>query len=288
MMKTATNENQAGFTLIELMVSFAILAVIALMLTRIFTDVTSAISRAYAHQQMDLKARSTLDHYVAGVGQSLIRTNVPFRVKSGKNQSVSSWLEFITPIRTAASGGLAAYKQFYPARYELGFKNSQTNPRGLNIRLATLEFGRSAFSQASKDTDGDGTNEVTVSSIQRLYRANNFYGTTRANLLNKPDVTDLTGESQLVFLDYILHGYIDSGLDASLKFAADRNNGGYCAKDQLPDPEYMPHYLDLVIGLVGKKDHYLSMVRDKYGTDDTAVEKFVLNRSRFYNRRVYL
>ncbi len=76
------NESSGGFTLLEVVVSITILALLTLMITRIFNQSTSAMNRGNELVQLDETARLLLNAIEQDIGQALVRTNVPFRVRS--------------------------------------------------------------------------------------------------------------------------------------------------------------------------------------------------------------
>jgi prepilin-type N-terminal cleavage/methylation domain-containing protein len=73
--------HKAGFTLLEIIVSISILALMALMISRIFNDSTRAVEQGKGQSLIDGTARLLLDYIEQDVSQALIRTNVAFRVQ---------------------------------------------------------------------------------------------------------------------------------------------------------------------------------------------------------------
>lgn len=73
-------KSRGGFTLFELVVSIAILALMAVMISRIFSESTRAIQQGNDQAMLDETARLLLDYLEQDISQSLIRTNVAFRV----------------------------------------------------------------------------------------------------------------------------------------------------------------------------------------------------------------
>lgn len=69
-----------GFTLLEIVVSITILALIALMISKIFSESTRAVERGRDDAELDETARMLLDIMEDDISQALIRTNVAFHV----------------------------------------------------------------------------------------------------------------------------------------------------------------------------------------------------------------
>ncbi|MDZ8117873.1 PulJ/GspJ family protein [Pontiella agarivorans] len=85
--------SRRGFTLLELMVSLVILSLVVLMISRIFTTSTSAVTRGGDDALLDEAARFVLDNLQTDISQALVRTNAPFRVDS---VSVGDALYFVS------------------------------------------------------------------------------------------------------------------------------------------------------------------------------------------------
>ena len=75
-------KDRCGFTLLEIVVSIAILALIALMISRIFSESTRAVERGKDDALLDESARLLLDVMEEDISQALVRTNVAFRIEN--------------------------------------------------------------------------------------------------------------------------------------------------------------------------------------------------------------
>ncbi|WP_372807392.1 type II secretion system protein J [Pontiella sp.] len=83
-----------GFTLLEIVVSIAILSMMALMIAYVFSESDRAVQQGKDQALLDETARLLLDYLEEDIGQALVRTNVAFRV--GEAEGVET-LYFISP-----------------------------------------------------------------------------------------------------------------------------------------------------------------------------------------------
>jgi len=82
---TSTPNRAAAFTLVEMLVSVSVLAVLILGVTELFNSATLLIGLGNKHMTTDGEARELLDRMAIDFGQMVLRTDVDYFVKSGSN-----------------------------------------------------------------------------------------------------------------------------------------------------------------------------------------------------------
>jgi prepilin-type N-terminal cleavage/methylation domain-containing protein len=83
-----------GFTLLEIVVSIAILSMMTLMIAYVFSESERAVQQGKDQAMLDETARLLLDYIEEDIGQALVRTNTAFR--AGEAEGVDT-LYFISP-----------------------------------------------------------------------------------------------------------------------------------------------------------------------------------------------
>jgi type II secretory pathway pseudopilin PulG len=76
---------RGGFTLVELLVSIAVVIIITLMLTQLMTSATAITRTAHKHINTDTQARVVFDRMALDLAQMLKRTDVDYYVKQPNN-----------------------------------------------------------------------------------------------------------------------------------------------------------------------------------------------------------
>ena len=251
--------NRAGFTLLEIVLSITILALIALVLSRIFSESSQAVNQGRNRALLDETARLVLDNIEQDIGQALIRTNLPFRVY---NSSGRDELYFISPaVRRRQSTNP---RDTAPVRLRTARRVSQSN--GLAADL-------NRYIQFKYPTGIRGKN-----ALRNLLRQSNAYradavatdgSAAYTEYLESSD--ELSAHAALTFLDLVINGNVDS------------NRG----RQRLPTPADRPRFVDAVLGLVSATDLEQAMRLYRTQGEHTALE-FLAARESVYTRRIFM
>ncbi|QBG46187.1 prepilin-type N-terminal cleavage/methylation domain-containing protein [Verrucomicrobia bacterium S94] len=219
-----------GFTLLELMVSLVILTLVVLMISRIFTTSTSAVTRGSHDALLDEAARFVLDNLQTDISQALIRTNVPFRVDS---VSVGDALYFIS---TATRRQLLGMPRDL-APVQIRSRQSLDLVSALNRRVV---FEYIANSQVG-----------TQAARKNLIRQSDYYDGTKPDFQSDREYTEeledadgLTAQAVLTFMNFRING--------------NQSNSA------------PPRFVDIIIGLCSANDMRQAMRIYKTRGDDEA------------------
>ena len=93
-----------GFTLLEVMVSVTILAVLTLMLTRVFSETLRAMERGRDRVLLDETARMVLDYFEEDFRQAQVRSD---RSIESLPQAAGNGIAFVSPGGRRLSGNSA-------------------------------------------------------------------------------------------------------------------------------------------------------------------------------------
>ena len=249
---------QQGFTLLELIVSISILALMALLISRIFTESSRAVDQGRGQALLDETARLMLDSMETDISQALIRTNVPFRV------STVSIGDALYCISTAVRRG------------------NETNPRDTapvrfrSIRTAELVQSlnrRAAFEFASGATQSDSDK-----SRRALIRQSNVYRAKSINLGGTRDYNErltetdgISDHAALTSMTFHINGDLDSNRTIT---------------ETLPTQTDMPRFVDVIIGLVTADEMRQAM--RIHSSNSTKATDYLDRRERIYTRRIFM
>ncbi len=258
-----------GFTLLELLLAVAILAMIALMMARIFAASSEAVERGKRNAMLDEAARLLLDTIERDVGQAVLRTNIPLRVHSVAGFDA---LYFVSPgVRRA----------------------TETMPRDtapMRIRLANTA---SALNGLVPDWNWHLVVESaigTTNTLDKLIRSSDYYATNAAQAVadfmparggaamgrSEAEYTlpleTLQGTENHVmptFVDFNINGDPDSNVSASA----------------MPEVRDLPRFVDVVLGLAASSDIAQAM-RLHAAQGAEAAEAYLQKHERIYARRI--
>lgn len=223
---------RGGFTLLELMVSLVILTLVVLMISRIFTTSTSAVSRGSDDALLDEAARFVLDNLQTDISQALIRTNAPFRVDS---VSVGDALYFISTATRRETLGMP--RDLAPV--QIRSKQRLDLVAALNRRVIFEYIGNS---QANTQT-----------ARKNLIRQSGYYdgakpsfGPNREYTEELEDADGLTAQAVLTFMNFRINGKEVNGS--------------------------LPRFVDVIIGLSSAGDMRQAMRIYKTRGNDEAEE----------------
>ena len=265
-----TGERKQGFTLLEIVVSITILALMALMIARIFSESERAVQEGDAGITLDETARVVLDYIERDLSQALIRTNVAFRVHE-TNEDLDDSLYFLTT----------------GARRQLEGIRRDTAP----ISLIPLENGR--WNKQVIIEAPYGSSDSENSNVKKLIRHSDYYFSapdqtaddfqtihfpSRPSMsISAIETTDETNENLAE------HGMLTS-LRVVVNGDPDWNDGG---NDGQFDPEQPPRFVDITIGLA-PASVIASATRLFAEGNPVSGVKLINRHERLYSRRVYL
>ena len=250
--------NQQGFTLLELIVSITILAMMALLISRIFTESTRAVNQGRGQSLLDETARLMLDSMETDISQALIRTNIPFRVST-------------------VSVGYALYCISPAVR-----RGNETNPRDTapvrfrSIRTAKLVQSlnrRAAFQFSSGATDPTNEGRRDLIKQSNMYRVQEMYLGGKREYTERLTETDgISSHTALTFMNFHINS--DSNSNRTPPIA-------------LPSPTDMPRFVDVIIGLI-TADEMRQAMRIHSAQGANAADDFLERRERIYTRRIFM
>jgi prepilin-type N-terminal cleavage/methylation domain-containing protein len=251
--------SRRGFTLLEIMVAVAILALMALMLSRIFSESTRAVERGKGQALLDETARLLLDQAQRDIAQALIRTNVAFRVHE-------------------IDGNDALYFISTAVRHQL-----ETIPRD----TAPMRW------QATRVADWNRYVEIDApKSIDETVYQSDYYVDPPGPVADFKTVhggADLQiGHGQ--YTQPLTTGSAGSGSHALLTFMEFSINGDRTANrsaDGLPEQGNLPRFVDITIGLIVSKDMEQA-IRLRDGGNAQRADEYINRYERIYARRIYL
>lgn len=258
-------QNRRGFTLLEVIVAITILAVMVLMVSRIFSESTRAVESGKVQTRIDETARLILDLFEQDVHQALVRTNVAFRVQdfngdeslyfssTSARRSLSRLPRDIAPVRFLVSGS--------------GFD------RQLELEGPSL---------SDQPTDDD---------LERLVQQSDLYYNKIGQ--RQPDFKTIHGGSTWMstYATRLTQAMEETaGNHAALTFFEVDINGSDDSnktEDKQPDLTDLPRFVDLSFGLISGTDLQRAMQLDEAGESSRADELIEMNQQ-VYNRRIFM
>lgn len=235
----------AAFTLIEVMVSIAILSVIVLSLGRIFTTVTTATTRAQNTVLLDQTARRLFDSIQHDLSQAYVRTNMPFHVHSS---GAYDTLAFVTASRVGLAGS-SNYNAIAEARdsHAVAYSLTQDPNSGIDYieRASPLLLNNGTASDAARlfhDASSFYNNSNTLP-------MNNLATNALTSALDPAEDLDAStrntaGGTQVVVLSATFRINGLGTPDTNHEFNV----------NQLPDPTNPPRFIDVDLALITKRD----------------------------------
>ncbi len=254
---------KTGFTLLELMVSVAILGLVAVMLSRIFSQSTKAVEQGQNQVLLDESARLILDLIETDLSQALIRTNVSFTVSSS---GANDRLYFIsTGMRRHTE---KVRRDFAPMRFQL-LVSAKTNA------LQNADWNQ----YFNIETYAGAHDEVEDDMIRSDYYFNNasetagefspihFTSTLNTTYDKEYSEAQETGVEQLALITF-------------LKITVNADTGWNSTAQGTPDINNLPRFADVSIGLVSAEELNRA--------DQTGNREIISDNERIYSRRIYL
>jgi len=301
-----------GFTLLEVMVAVAILALITLMLERVFSTAITAIRRGTDRILLDKTARIILDHFEEDISQALVRTNVAFRTYDFNEANENSTLYFIT----ASRGNV--YRTFQPIRFRISQDSVPANrndlfqdwnvffrkdmPSGLGgstnqvdnvIRICDIYYDRAERIRRDFDTIHPLSNNRfkggwNISTQSKYYTASvgkekRPYGSV------KHLQTGVRSTACLSFVFFAINGDPDGNRSNGSSFKGSHPGrapfGIY--RNTVELTENMPKFVDITLGLIASRDLEMAM-RIRAGGNLERAKEYIDDHEKIYTRRVYI
>lgn len=245
----APQRTKVGFTLLELLVSIAILAMLAVMITGVFSTSSDAITRGRAEAALDEAARFILDAIEVDLSQALIRTNVPFRVDT---VSIGDALYCVSP-------GVRRMEETNPRDCApIRFRSSK------RIKLVSALNRRAVFEYAAGATGSNA--EALLDLIAQSNYRNVERVPTQGSVEFTEPIESMSGTAQYAFLTFL--DFRINGLEAT-------------------PAETSPRFVDIVLGLASARDTRHAMRLYESGAS-TAALAYLAERERVYTRRIYM
>ncbi len=259
--------SKQGFTLLEIVLAITLLALMALMLVRVFSAGTRAVEQGRSQSMLDETARSLLDLIERDISQSLVRTNVPFRVETIESDPFNT-LYFVS---TGARRSLESIpRDTAPMKYRV----SKTADWKLALQLLTPY----------------GSAGTAPSNLEKLSEHSDYYfeaGNTAADFIGVQSRQSLSVSTRT----YIEEIGTEAAERAMLTTFRIRVNGSDAwdgnAPDSTPDPGDLPRFADVQIGLVPSS--VLRQVQQLAEAGRTeAAEKLIRRSESLYARRIFM
>jgi prepilin-type N-terminal cleavage/methylation domain-containing protein len=264
-----TGRYRRGFTLLEIMISITILALMALMISRIFTASTRAVERGKARALLDETARMLLDYLEQDISQALIRTNVAFRIHPAA--SGGDELYFISTGVRRLHETIA--RDTAPMSWQAGLP-PDWNPVAI-VHSPANSSGESAATLENLALNSDyyftATNQPSADffCIQRktaMVTADTEYASSLS------DVSGVENHTTVTFLEFSVNA------DPAWNYA------DYTGR---PDPENMPRFVDLTLGLINSMDLEQAL-RLRNARGDARGLRHIEEHERIYTRRIFM
>jgi len=253
-------EKKNGFTLLEIMVSITLLALMALMISRVFNESTKAIERGRGDVTLDETARLLLDSLEQDISQALIRTNVAFKIyPTARNGS----LYFVSP---------AVRKQHDNIRRDMAPIRITSTPAATGTHS---EWNR-AFEVESADETSGSTEQTRFNLIGHsdYYITNATQSVSEfGNVANATFIGEYTRPAGSEVEDHAVLTFLDITVNADPAWNYNNSSGQ-------PDPASTPRFVDISFGLISSAE--LKMAQQK----DSA--QHIENHERIFARRIFL
>ncbi|MDH3982387.1 MAG: prepilin-type N-terminal cleavage/methylation domain-containing protein, partial [Kiritimatiellaceae bacterium] len=223
-----------GFTLLEIIVSISLLTLIALMLSRVFNESSKTMHRETYTIALDKTARLLLDYMEQDIGQALIRTNVAFRISDSAHNGS---LYFISPAARKHHDNFP--RDSAPIRITSQPSDSGEHPEWNRFILAESPDRSSGSSKMSRANLINHSAYYFTNNTQTMVDFETAEDAVYQAKYTKPAGTGLEDHAVLTFLNITVNA------DPTWNY----NN-----LDGPPDPDNMPRFVDISLGLVSARE----------------------------------
>ncbi len=255
-------KSKAGFTLLEILVSITILVLMALMMSRIFSESTRAVERGKGMALLDETARMVLDYIEQDVSQALVRTNVAFRIQSLIDPNDSIYF-----ISTGMRRQLETIpRDTAPMRIQTG-QASISSSWNRHMEIQSPDDSASNVANLLGHSDYYFTNpNQSASDFFQIHNPTlEMAQQNPTPTYTQPLGQELAGHAVLTFMEFTANADVNSN---------NTNPNGQ------PDPADMPRFIDVTIGLVSSVDLQMAIRRNSL--------QHMENTEWIYTRRIYM
>lgn len=261
--------SKSGFTLLEIMLSITLLALMAVMILQVFSAGSRAVRLGKNQTLLDEAARNLLDVLERDITQALIRTNVPFRVETIESDPFNSLYWVTAGVRRNLQ---TIPRDFAPMRIQVS-KTAEWN-QSLVLDRPNWSAGSGASHRSRLAAQSDyyfSPTNTAAADFTGVERGNSMYTTTRTYT----DALDAfsTQYAMLTTFRIIVNG----------EPAWDGNAGAAGT----PDPDNMPAFADLRIGLTPSTIVRRARRLAEAGQTETGRDLIIQNEQ-LYTRRVLM
>lgn len=245
---------QKGFTLLEVVVSIAILALMVLMISLVFNTGSRAVRRGSVDALLDDTARFVFDNLQTDISQALVRTNIPLRVESISSMDTLYFIS--TAVRRQQETNLR--------------DTAPVQVRGMKrMKMVSQLNQRVVFEYPT------GTTQNSDNARVKMIEQSDFYRSGKINLGGEMEYTEpmlnserLTAQAVLTFMEFRINGDSSSNISG------------------LPQVDDLPRFVDVVIGLTAANDMLQAMrLYDRDG--QSSAEDYLGKNEQVYTRRIF-
>ncbi|MGD9873069.1 MAG: PilW family protein [Kiritimatiellia bacterium] len=259
--------NKAAFTLVELLVAMAILAVIILMMAQIFTESTRAFDMGIALADQNLKGRMILDFMAREISQAVVDGTIAFALDSedvelyGPAVEDADRLHFVT--LSESTEGSTFYRQAREVVYfvdEMKDKNNEPTGR-YQLRRKTRTDSISCYEKPSPHKWWEGFSD--------------FEGKTLAENIAGFQVWCYAGPDTEAMYDF------DSTKLVNVMEKGTSTKVGETINE-------LPMWIEISLMMFDEDDAEMAANMYDFGKSDEAVRNFALKNARRYVTRINL
>lgn len=267
-----------GFTLLEMVISITLLALMALMITRIFSESTRAIKRGKDQIILDESARLILGNIEQDLSQAVIRTNIAFRISSVAGLDA---LYFISPGARRNQENIS--RDTAPMRIRLKRRLKTGLPSIMNHRIV-MEF-----------TAANSTDDTSKGNANLIYQSDVYYPSSSSEVKRndfhpvKNTAIKPNHEASYYLTDCIenIDGLEQHASVTFMEFLINGNSESNREQNRPPNQEDLPRFVDVSFGLVSAHEMRQAM-RYFHRRSETAANEFLQKREQIYTRRIAL
>ena len=253
-------KSKYGFTLLEVLISITILALMTVMISRLFSGSSRAVEQGQGQALLDETARLVLDYIEQDISQALIRTNVAFRIQSQVDLNDSIYL---------ISTGIRRQLETIPrdtAPMRIQTAQAPTNPSwNRHIEIQSPDDSASNIKNLIEHSDYYFSNPDQTTSDFFLIHNQTSEMALQNPLYTQPLEQELENHAVLTFMKFSANGDSNS------------NNSNSTGQPNFAD---MPRFIDVTIGLIFSTDLQIAIRRNSLN--------HVENNEVIYTRRIFM
>lgn len=275
------NSKQQGFSLLEVMVSVAILSIIVLMLGNIFTGTTKAVHTGTDRVMLDRSATLILEAFETRLSTAAVRTNLAFLVRQGDGGQ-NEFLYYNSAHRKAVRS--IAPQRFQPVQ--------RSAPDWLGSETSENRILKAVYAK----TGGGGSSSPKMAKTKSISAIYYKDGNPKPEFASYSPNENM--ETNSLTYTFPLPIHLDSGAKSVaclsfIHFAINGDSSGNQTSNQdaaLPagilSNGDMPRFVDITIGLISSQN--LEMALRIGRTDQARSRQYIDNHLRIYTRRAHI